>query len=62
MHALRWSCDCHMILMTVCLQVYIKHLDGEEGEEKRKLKVAKRGAEPWEFTRCFHGFVVETEA
>ena len=51
-----------MILMTVCLQVYIKHLDGEEGEEKRKLKVAKRGAEPWEFTRCFHGFVVETEA
>ena len=55
----------------LCLhcQVYIKHLadklveeeEGEGGEvggvQKRKLKVAKRGAEPWVFTRCFHGWV-----
>ena len=36
-------------------QVYINYLQSQG--EKRKLKIAKRGAEPWEFTRCFHGWV-----
>jgi hypothetical protein len=35
--------------------VYLKHL-AEEGS-KRKLKIAKRGAEPWNFKKCFHGWI-----
>ena len=34
--------------------------DGDDNTElppKYKLKVARRGNEPWEFTQCFHGWV-----
>ena len=32
--------------------------DGDpEPPAKYKLKVAMRGKEPWDFTRCFHGWV-----
>ena len=60
---------CAQLYETFHCQVYIKHLadklveeeEGEGGEvggvQKRKLKLAKRGAEPWVFTRCFHGWV-----
>ena len=34
----------------------IRMTDEENDVIKRKLKVAKRGQEPWEFTRCFHGW------
>ena len=30
--------------------------DGEKDKGKRKFKYAKNGHEPWEFTRCFHGW------
>jgi hypothetical protein len=59
------STDIEKKLSVKAAQVYIKHLaekgEGEEGGGggggKRKVKLAKRGAEPWEFTRCFHGWV-----
>ncbi|KAL5473171.1 hypothetical protein EMCRGX_G027619 [Ephydatia muelleri] len=38
-------------------QTYVKHVNSEDDGPKRKLKIAKREAEPWEFTRCFHGWV-----
>ena len=45
--------------ISFCLQVYLKHLNTEASGSKRKLKIAKRGMELWEFTRCFHGWVAE---
>lgn len=37
-------------------QVYLKYL-AEHGS-KRKFKIAKHGAEPWDFIKCFHGWIV----
>ena len=34
----------------------MKHVSEEDGR-KRKFKVAKRGAEPWDFKKCFHGWM-----
>lgn len=36
-------------------QVYLKHL-AEDGV-KRRLKLAKRASEPWDFKKCFHGWI-----
>ena len=46
---------CYQILF-VLLQVYIKHLADDPNQPPRKIRVAKRGAEPHEFKRCFHGW------
>lgn len=36
----------------------MKHLN-EEGST-RTFKWAKRGAEPWDFKKCFHGWIENT--
>ena len=51
--------DIEKKLSVKATQVYIKHLEEQGKGGKRKLKLAKRGAEPWDFTRCFHGWVTE---
>ena len=38
------------------LKVYIKHLSDDPDQPQRKIRIAKRGAEPHEFKRCFHGW------
>ena len=39
----------------ICFQVYIKYL-ADQGKT-RKFKLAKHGNEPWNFKKCFQGWM-----
>lgn len=50
------STDSERIFALRACNLYLKHLEQHETELNRTLKFAKRGKEPWEFKKCFHGW------
>lgn len=39
-------------------QVYIQHMRSKDPSHPRKLRLVRKGNEPWPFTRCFHAWSV----
>lgn len=39
-------------------QVYIQHMRSKDPTRPRKLRLVRKGNEPWPFTRCFHAWSV----
>lgn len=39
-------------------QVYIQHMRSKDPTHPRKLRLVRKGNEPWPFTRCFHAWSV----
>ncbi|NWS29920.1 FLII protein, partial [Polioptila caerulea] len=39
-------------------QVYIQHMRSKDPAHPRKLRLVRKGNEPWPFTRCFHAWSV----
>lgn len=37
-------------------QVYIQHMRSKDPTRPRKLRLVRKGNEPWPFTRCFHAW------
>lgn len=40
----------------LCPQVYIQHMRSKDPARPRKLRLVRKGNEPWPFTRCFHAW------
>lgn len=43
---------------SVLPQVYIQHMRSKDPSHPRKLRLVRKGNEPWPFTRCFHAWSV----